>query len=82
MIQMRMGMDDADDIQAQRVDSRQYPFRVAARIHNNGSPGQRIGNEGAIALQRTDGKGFTTQRMACLGHLDASGSAIFKNSPC
>src|SRR5690606_8561305 len=61
MIEVGMGMNDADDLQPQRVQPRQDQLGVAARIDHNGVTSQRIADDRAVALQRADGKGFTNQ---------------------
>ena len=45
VIQVRVGMDDADHLQAEAVEALQDHFVVAARIDDDGLPGQRIAND-------------------------------------
>lgn len=56
MIQVRMGMDDADHLQAQGVEPGQDQLMIAARIDDDGFFRQRIANDRAVALQGPTGK--------------------------
>jgi hypothetical protein len=61
MIEMYLDVHDADGFQPQRIDSRRT-HRIVTWAHHDRLTCQRIDNERAIALQRTDWKGFTSQQ--------------------
>src|SRR5690606_365552 len=72
VVQMSMGMDDAHHLQAELIETVQYQLMIAARIDYDGFLGDGVADDGAVALQRTDGKGFADQ-----GRLGG-----FHGSPC
>ncbi|MNF47428.1 hypothetical protein D3C84_286300 [compost metagenome] len=61
VVEMGMGMNDAHHLQAVLVQARHDQLRIAARIDDDGLLGQRVADDGAVALQRPDGKGFADQ---------------------
>jgi hypothetical protein len=54
-----MGMNDADQLQAQGIEPRDDLFVIATRINHNGLFGDRIADDRAVALQRANGEGFS-----------------------
>ncbi|MNC72856.1 hypothetical protein D3C75_1239700 [compost metagenome] len=59
MIQVCMGMDDAHYLQAMGIQTGQDLLMVTARIDDDGFLADRVANNGAVALQRADGEGFS-----------------------
>lgn len=52
VIQVGMGVDDADQLQPMGLQPRQDQLMVAARIDDDGLPADRIADQGAVALPR------------------------------
>ena len=61
MIKMRVGVDDADDFQAMRVETRHDQVWVATRVDDDGFFGDRVTDDRAVALQRANGEGFADE---------------------
>ena len=68
MVQVRMGMDDTDQLQTVSIKARDNLLMVAARVDNDGLLGNRVADQGAVALQRADGEGFADQCGICGFH--------------
>src|SRR5690606_14885016 len=58
MVQMRVGMDDADHLQPQGLQARHDQLRIAARVDQHRLASQWITDDRAVALQGADGEGF------------------------
>ncbi|MNS63086.1 hypothetical protein D3C72_961720 [compost metagenome] len=67
MIEVRMGVNDADHFQPQGVETRQDQLMIATRIDDDGLFRYRIADDRAVALQRADGEGFADEG-GMLGH--------------
>jgi hypothetical protein len=50
VIQVRVGMNDADHLQAQRIKAREDQFVIAARVDDDGLFGDGVADDCAIAL--------------------------------
>ena len=59
MIKVSMGVDNAHHLQAQRIKARQNQLVIAAGVDDDGFFSDRVANDGAVALQRADGEGFS-----------------------
>ncbi|MNZ35087.1 hypothetical protein D3C78_524770 [compost metagenome] len=59
MIEVRMGVDDADQLQAVRLQPRHDQLGIAARVDDDGLLRHRVADDRAVALQRADGEGFS-----------------------
>ncbi|MDT4875186.1 hypothetical protein FQZ97_1105350 [compost metagenome] len=59
VIQVGMGVDDADQLQAMGLQASEDQLGVATRVHHYGLLADRITDQGAVALQRADGEGFS-----------------------
>ena len=55
---MRVGVNDGNHLKIKGVEFVENGVRVAAWIDHKGFMGDRVADDGAIALQRPDGKGF------------------------
>lgn len=58
VIEVGMGVDDAHDLQPVGIQARHDQIGVATRIDHDGLLRQRVTDDGAVALQRPDGKGL------------------------
>lgn len=65
MIEMRVGVDDADHFQTVGIEARHDQIGVAARIDDDGFFSDRVADDRAVALQRADGEGFADERVFC-----------------
>ena len=61
MIEVRMGVNDADHFQAQGIEPSQDQLMIATRVDDNGLFRYRIADDRAVALQRADGEGFADE---------------------
>ena len=59
MIEVSMGVDNAHHLQAQRIKARQDQLVIATGVDHDGFFSDRVANDGAVALQRADGEGFS-----------------------
>ncbi|MNV84553.1 hypothetical protein D3C71_1784330 [compost metagenome] len=58
MIEVGVGVNDADHLEAMGLQARHDQLRIAARIDHNGLLGHGVADDRAVALQRPDGEGF------------------------
>ncbi len=56
-----MGVNDADDLQAQGIKPSEDQFMIAPRIDHDRLFADRIADDRAVALQRADGEGFADE---------------------
>ena len=56
-----MGMDDAHHLQTQLVEAVENQLMIATGIDHDSLLGDGVADDGAVALQRADGKGFADQ---------------------
>ncbi|MCY1177432.1 hypothetical protein D9M73_177420 [compost metagenome] len=80
MIEVGVGVNDADHFQPQSVEPRQDQLMIATWIDDDGLFRYRIADDRAVALQRADGEGFANEG-GLLGHrrglLDKRGMSDF-----
>jgi hypothetical protein len=62
VIEMRVGVNNADDFQAMRIKARHDQVRITTRVDDDGFFADRVADDGAVALERADGKGFADER--------------------
>ncbi|MNI68754.1 hypothetical protein D3C73_1244650 [compost metagenome] len=62
VIEVRMGVNDADHLQAQGIEPSEDQFVIATRVDHDGLFGDRVADDRAVALQRADREGFADQR--------------------
>ncbi|MNV15765.1 hypothetical protein D3C71_1064990 [compost metagenome] len=67
MIEVGVGVNDADHFQPQGIETRQDQLMIATRIDDDGLFRYRIADDRAVALQRADGEGFADEG-GMLGH--------------
>ncbi|MNV72513.1 hypothetical protein D3C71_1656100 [compost metagenome] len=62
VIEVRMGVDDADQGQAVGLQAGEDLLRVATWIDDDGLLAEWVADQRAVALQRADGEGFADER--------------------